>query len=49
MEENKIENPINSAGEYLYYDVQNVKDPMVEGEVLSGGFNDGLEAIPLNE
>lgn len=49
MEEKNIINPRNGAGEFLYYDVENIKDIDVEGEVLKGGFNDGLEAIPLNE
>ena len=49
MSEKQFENPRNSAGEFLYYDIENIKDIDVEGEVLNGGFNDGLEAIPLNK
>ena len=50
MEENvkKNINPRNSAGEFLFYDIENVKCIDVEGEALKGGFNDGLEAIPIN-
>lgn len=41
-------NPRNSAGEFLYYEKENVKDVNVEGEALESGFNNGMEVIPLS-
>ncbi len=49
MEENKKQtkkmiNPMNSAGEFLYYEKVNIKDENTEGTVLESGFNNGLNA-----
>lgn len=35
-------NPRNSAGEYLFYEAENVFDTTVEGTVLESGFNNGM-------
>lgn len=51
MENNEKEfvNPRNGIGEFLYYDLKNIKDESVDGRVLFSGFNNGLETIPLKK
>ena len=43
-ENNEMINPMNSAGEYLYYEEKDIKDKDTEGTVLESGFNNGLNA-----
>ena len=38
----EIKNPMNSAGEFLYYEEEYIKDKAVEGTVLESGFINGL-------
>lgn len=40
--EDEFINPMNSAGEFLYYEEKNIKDKSIEGTVLDSGFNNGL-------
>lgn len=42
-------NPRNGIGEFLYYELENVKDEEVEGRVLFSGFNNGMGTVPLKK
>lgn len=41
-EKKENENPMNGAGEFLYFEEKDVKDKSVEGTVLASGFSNGL-------
>lgn len=41
--EDKILNPMNGAGEFLYFENNTIKDEIVEGIVIEG-FNNGINA-----
>lgn len=43
-DEKKEINPMNSAGEYLYFTTDSIVDPTTEGMPLQGGFDNGLNA-----
>ena len=44
MENEKIDNPMNGAGEHLYFIKDSIIDPTTEGMPLQGGFDNGHNA-----
>ena len=45
-DEKKEINPMNGAGEYLYFTTDSIVDPTTEGMPLTGGFDNGHNAKP---
>ena len=43
-DEKKEINPMNGAGEYLYFTTNSIVDPTTEGMPLTGGFDNGHNA-----